>query len=103
VSDKPKGTPEQVQEYRDVKAQALALVERMNAILIAAGRVDYTVQLKNVRTLFPTIEDDSDAEAVEMDPRYLPEVSSRRIGSERAEREDEGAPIPGDDDDGEDT
>jgi hypothetical protein len=92
-------TAEQRAELRALKVQAVALVERMNAILRDLER-RYRMDLHTIGTGLPmVIADDADAEAVESDPRYLPDVSGRRIGSERGEREeDEGAPIPADDD-----
>jgi hypothetical protein len=74
VSDKPKGTPEQRQEYATIREQAAALVERMNAILGDAGRHDYRMELRAVKCALPmTIDDDDHGDGVS-DPRYLPDV-----------------------------
>lgn len=79
MSDKPKGTPEQRQEYAAIREQADALVERMNAILGDAGRHDYRMELRAVKCALPvTIDDDDRDDDDEADPRYLPDVLDRR-------------------------
>lgn len=53
------------------------------------GRTDYRMELRAIKTAPPmTIDDDDSGDDGEADPRYLPDVRGRRIGSER---EDEGA------------
>ncbi len=60
-NNQPKGTPEQRREYKALSDQAHGNVKRMNEILAEAGRTDYRMELRAIKTVPPmTIDDDDD-------------------------------------------
>jgi hypothetical protein len=81
-------------EWQELDRDLKRILARMNELYADTGR-DYRTQVSMIRTGPPMVIDD-DGET------YWPDKPGRRIGSERAEREDEAEPLSADDDDGED-
>lgn len=76
-------------EWQELDRDLKRILARMNEICAETGR-DYRKEVHTIRTAPSMIFDD------------WPDKPGRRVGSERAEREDEAEPLSADDDDSED-
>jgi hypothetical protein len=95
-------TAGQKAEWQEATEQADAAIARLNDLYVATGR-DYRVRRTHYKLdLFPDLDDDLDG-GTPIDgyrPSYSP--GNDRVGSERAEREDECADQDADQDERED-